>query len=40
MNKTLKKLQETGIIPVAALESPDQAAPLAEALLDGGLPCV
>lgn len=40
MNKTLKKLQETGVIPVAVLESSEQAAPMAEALRDGGLPCV
>ena len=39
MNETLKKLQKTGIIPVAVLDHPDQAIPLALALQKGGLPC-
>ena len=39
MNETLKKLQKTGIIPVAVLDHPDQAVPLALALQKGGLPC-
>ena len=39
MNEVLKKIQETGIIPVVVLEDAKDAAPLAQALIDGGLPC-
>ena len=39
MNKTLTRLQETGIVPVVAMERPDQSSLLAEALQNGGLPC-
>ena len=39
MNEILKKIQETGIIPVVVLEDAKDAAPLAQALFDGGLPC-
>ncbi len=39
MNEILKKIQETGIIPVVVLEDAKDAAPLAQALIDGGLPC-
>jgi 2-dehydro-3-deoxyphosphogluconate aldolase / (4S)-4-hydroxy-2-oxoglutarate aldolase len=35
----LEKLGELGIIPVVKIEHSEQAAPLAEALLKGGLPC-
>lgn len=39
MNETLVKIQETGIVPVVVLEDAKDAAPLAKALCDGGLPC-
>lgn len=34
------RLQQLAVVPVVALESPDQALPLAEALEAGGLPCL
>lgn len=39
MHETLIKIQETGIVPVVVLEDAKDAAPLAKALSDGGLPC-
>lgn len=39
MNEVLKKIQETGIIPVVVLNDARDAAPLAKALCEGGLPC-
>lgn len=39
MNKVLEEFQKIGIIPVIALDHVEDAAPLAKALCDGGLPC-
>ena len=39
MHETLKKIQEIGIVPVVVLNDAKDAAPLAKALCDGGLPC-
>lgn len=39
MNETLKKIGETGIIPVVVLNKTSDAEPLAESLIKGGLPC-
>lgn len=39
MNKVLEEFSRIGIIPVIALDNADDAAPLAKALCDGGLPC-
>lgn len=39
MNEVLKKLGEIGIIPVVVLDDAKDAAPLAKALMEGGLPC-
>ena len=39
MNETLKKIGETGIIPVVVLNRASDAEPLAESLIKGGLPC-
>lgn len=39
MHEVLKKIQEIGIVPVVVLEDAKDAAPLAKALIDGGLPC-
>ena len=39
MNQVLEKIQEIGIIPVVVLDDAKDAAPLAKALIDGGLPC-
>lgn len=39
MNKVLEEFSKIGIIPVIALDSAEDAAPLAKALCDGGLPC-
>jgi 2-dehydro-3-deoxyphosphogluconate aldolase/(4S)-4-hydroxy-2-oxoglutarate aldolase len=33
------KVKECGVIPVIAIESPDDALNLADALIEGGLPC-
>ena len=32
------KMYKAGVLPVIAIESPDQALPLADALIEGGLP--
>ncbi len=39
MNEVLKEISKIGIVPVIALEDAADAAPLAKALCDGGLPC-
>ena len=39
MNKVLEEISKIGIVPVIALEHVEDAAPLAKALIDGGLPC-
>lgn len=39
MNDVLKKIGETGIIPVVVLNDVKDAVPLADALIKGGLPC-
>ena len=39
MLEVLKKIQEIGIVPVVVLDDAKDAAPLAKALIDGGLPC-
>ena len=39
MNTIFSKIEETGIVPVVVLDHVEEAAPLAKALCDGGLPC-
>ena len=39
MNDTLKKIGATGIVPVVVLNKVEDAQPLAQALIAGGLPC-
>ena len=39
MNPVLKKIQDTGIIPVVVINDAKDAEPLAKALIEGGLPC-
>lgn len=39
MNDVLEKIKKTGIVPVVVLEDAKDAAPLAKALIEGGLPC-
>ena len=39
MTDMMKKLQGIGIVPVVVLENADDAVPLAERLMAGGLPC-
>ena len=39
MNKVLEEISKIGIVPVIALDNVEDAAPLAKALCDGGLPC-
>ena len=39
MNEVLEKIQKIGIVPVVVLNYAKDAAPLAKALCDGGLPC-
>ena len=39
MDTTFEKLEKFGVIPVIALDDPDDALPLAAALSDGGLSC-
>ncbi len=39
MNDILHRIGTLGIVPVVVLDSPEDAKPLAEALLAGGLPC-
>ena len=39
MNELLLKVQELGVVPVVVLNDAKDAAPLAKALCEGGLPC-
>ena len=39
MNDVLKSLSLTGIVPVVVLDDAKNAAPLADALMAGGIPC-
>lgn len=39
MNEILEQIHELGIVPVVVLNDAKDAAPLAKALCDGGLPC-
>ncbi len=39
MNEVLQEIQKIGIVPVVVLDDPKDAAPLAKALCEGGLPC-
>lgn len=39
MNKVLEQIQKIGIVPVVVLDDAKDAAPLAKALCEGGLPC-
>lgn len=39
MNKVIEQIQKIGIIPVVVLDEVNDAVPLAEALIRGGLPC-
>lgn len=39
MQEILEQIQKLGIVPVVKIESAEDAAPLAKALMEGGLPC-
>ena len=39
MDVVLKRIQSLGIVPVVVLNDAKDAAPLAKALREGGLPC-
>lgn len=39
MDKLLNQISEIGIVPVIAIKNADDAVPLANALIKGGLPC-
>lgn len=39
MNEILKRIQQLGIVPVIKIEDTEKAVPLAQALIEGGLPC-
>jgi 2-dehydro-3-deoxyphosphogluconate aldolase / (4S)-4-hydroxy-2-oxoglutarate aldolase len=39
MNDAITRIEDIGIVPVIVLDDPDLAAPLADALAQGGLPC-
>ena len=39
MNDVLNSIQKLGIVPVVVLNDAKDAAPLAQALVEGGLPC-
>ena len=39
MTEMMKKIRKTGIVPVVVLERAEDALPLAECLVKGGLPC-
>ena len=39
MSELLKKVEELGVVPVVVLNDAKDAAPLAKALCEGGLPC-
>ena len=38
MNEVLSQIEKTGIVPVVVLKNAKDAAPLAQSLLEGGLP--
>ena len=38
MNDILEMIQELKVVPVVVIDNADDAAPLAKALVDGGLP--
>ena len=40
MNAIFEKIGQLGIVPVVVLEQPADAEPLAQALINGGLPCM
>ncbi|HPO38431.1 MAG TPA: 2-dehydro-3-deoxyphosphogluconate aldolase, partial [Kiritimatiellia bacterium] len=40
MSEVLNRVAEIGVVPVIAMKSAEQALPLADALLAGGLPVV
>jgi 2-dehydro-3-deoxyphosphogluconate aldolase / (4S)-4-hydroxy-2-oxoglutarate aldolase len=40
MNPTLEQIGLTGIVPVVAIDDASNAVPLAQALLEGGIPCI
>ena len=37
MSEVIRKFQQAGLVPVVVLDTPEQAVPLAKALLDGGI---
>ena len=37
MSEVIRKFQQAGLVPVIVLDTPEQAVPLAKALLDGGI---
>ena len=39
MSTVAEKIAELGVVPVVVLEDAKDAAPLAKALVEGGLPC-
>lgn len=39
MNNVMEQIEKTGIIPVVVIDDAKDAAPLARALINGGLPC-
>lgn len=39
MNVLIEQLESCGVIPVIQIDRVDDALPLAEALIEGGLPC-
>ena len=39
MSELLQRVQEMGVVPVVVLNDAKDAAPLAKALVEGGLPC-
>lgn len=39
MNEIVKQIDELMVMPVVAIESPDDAQRLADALMEGGIPC-
>lgn len=39
MNEILERISKLGIVPVIALNNPEDSLPLAKALCEGGLPC-
>ena len=39
MSETANRFRKIGIVPVVVIEDAKDAVPLAEALIEGGLPC-